>query len=195
PLESLEQLRVLVGRARAGEASALAALRATLDRSPALWRRAGDLAALTERSWAELASGGDPLLMEALLRKLEEGKSGVAGPAPTPLERLLVERVAASWIEVNYCDLAVTQLKDASPKLMENASRRQDRAHRRHLATIGALATVRKLLPHTGREADSIADGAEAGDDQCEGSAVRTVLLAFPGTNPRAEGCDRSAST
>ena len=137
----------LLDRARRGDPAALPALRAVLEEHPEVWRHAGDLAAHAERAWVELAVGPDLLAREALTRHLAALKAELAGPAPTPLERLLVERVAATWLQVSYADAAAAQARDVSVKQAELAMERQDRAHRRHLAAVATLATVRRLLP------------------------------------------------
>ena len=133
--------------ARRGDPAALPALRAFLDEKPEIWRHAGDLAAHAERSWAELAAGPDLLARESLARQLAALKAELAGPTPTPLEWLLVERIAATWLQVNYADAIAARARDVSVKQAELAIERQDRAHRRHLAAVAALATVRRLLP------------------------------------------------
>ncbi len=137
----------LLEAARRGDPAALPALRTFLDESPDVWRHAGDLAAHAERAWVELAAGPDLLAREALSRRLASLKAELAGPAPTPLDRLLVERIAATWLQVNYADAVAAQARDISVKQAELALERQDRAHRRHLAAVATLATVRRLLP------------------------------------------------
>jgi hypothetical protein len=87
-------------------------------------------------------------MAESLLRKLEEMKGESGGPKPSPLERLLIERVTATWLQVNYSDALFAQ-RDAArpdPALLRERSRYQQAAERRHLAAIQMLAVVRKLL-------------------------------------------------
>jgi len=69
---------------------------------------------------------------------------------PSPLECLLVERIAATWLQVHYADAAAARAREVTVKQAELASERQDRAHRRHLAAVAALATVCRLLPGSG---------------------------------------------
>src|SRR4051812_8117097 len=103
---TVDELRGLLDRARRGDADALPALRAALDEHPGIWRHCGDLAAHAERAWIALAAGPDLLLREALGRRLTALKADLAGTNPTPLERLLVDRVAATWLQVAYADAA-----------------------------------------------------------------------------------------
>ncbi len=74
-------------------------------------------------------------------------KTELAGPKPSPLERLLVDRIAACWLQVHYADALYAQrMGEVSVGWGDYLQRRQDRAHRRYLASIRALAQVRRLL-------------------------------------------------
>ena len=70
----------------------------------------------------------------------------LAGPGPSPLERLLVERVVACWLQVHYSDASYAQLKGTNPAQHTAALQRQNSAQQRYLQALKALATVRKLL-------------------------------------------------
>jgi hypothetical protein len=161
-------LRWLAERARGGDAAGLAALRQALDEAPEVWRHCGDLAAHAERAWVDLACGSDPLMRESLARTLAELKAELAGPAPTPLERLLVARAAACWLQASYCDAAAAQARDVSTRQAELASKRQDRAHRRYLAAVAALASVRRLLPAAAGPAGTVVETRPAGSTDNE---------------------------
>jgi hypothetical protein len=106
----------------------------------------GDLAEQAERSLVRAASGDDLALREALLRKLELMRQELAGPNPSPLERLLVGRVAACWLHLHYAEMLYAQnMGKLSAGWEELHQRRISHAHRRYLAAIKTLATVRKL--------------------------------------------------
>jgi hypothetical protein len=94
----------------------------------------------------QLLCGPNLLLRESLTRKLEELRAELGGPSPSPLERLLVARVLACWLQVHYADTAYAQLKAASPAQHAAALKRQNAAQQRYLQAVKALATVRKLL-------------------------------------------------
>jgi hypothetical protein len=141
-----EALAQLLTRAEQGDQTVLPALRAVLDASPALWRHYGDLALQAEAALGVLAAGKNLLLGESLQRKLAAMKEELAGKSPSPLERLLVERVTATWLQTNYYDALVAQNKGASDTQSRRLQGLQDAAHRRHLTALRALATVRKLL-------------------------------------------------
>jgi len=173
PPPPVADLGRILEAARRGDPASLPALRTFLDESPEVWRHAGDLAAHAERAWCELTAGPDLLAREALTRQLAALKAELAGPALTPLERLLVERIAATWLQVNYADAAAAQARDLSVKQAELAMERQDRAHRRHLAAVAALATVRRLLP------------ADASPGPATPAAAGTPPLTLIGDTPR----------
>src|SRR5262245_66143189 len=72
-------------------------------------------------------------------------RAELAGANPTPIERLLVERIVACWLQVQDADARYAQAKNLSLAWGEYYQRRMDRAHRRYLSAVKALALVRKL--------------------------------------------------
>jgi hypothetical protein len=73
----------------------------------------------------------------------------LAGPSPSPVERVLAETAATSWFayrlhEATYAG-SVTSEGGMSLAQSEHAQRRMDRAHRRLLSTLKTLAAVRRL--------------------------------------------------
>jgi hypothetical protein len=142
----MDKLRALAKRANDGDQAALAALRQALDEHP-VWRHYGDLAAQSQASWLQLIAGPDVLLGESVRRKAEELKTQLAGPSTTPIEVLLVDVVVATWLQVHYADAAYAQAgTQTTAAARAELQRRQDAAHRRHLAALKQLALVRKLL-------------------------------------------------
>jgi hypothetical protein len=140
------QLKALVRRAEQGDREALSELRPVLEASPALLRPY-DIARTARRAWMEAMAGRDLLFLESLERQTAELRSTLAGPAPTPLESLLVERIIVCWLQVHYADTVYAQnMGKLSPQGNELQQRRQDRAQRRYLTAIKALAQVRRLL-------------------------------------------------
>jgi hypothetical protein len=139
-------LAQLLKRAEAGDRSVLPQLQQALDGNPDLWRGYGDLAAHAEASLAMLAAGPNLLLAESLKRKLAELKAELGGEAPSPLEKLLAERVSASWLQTAYFDALLAQAAGAGEARLKVLRQQQDAAHRRHLAGIKQLALIRKLL-------------------------------------------------
>jgi hypothetical protein len=143
-----ERLRQLAPAAQSGDPLALAELRRLLDAHPDIWQEYADLARQVEDAWLSLLDQGNVLPREALQRRLAAFKEELAGPSPSPPERLLVERIAVCWLQVCYADLLSypNMRKCTSLTVFAAAERRQDRSQRRYLAAIKQLALVRKLL-------------------------------------------------
>ena len=142
----------LVGAASGGDEAALARVARLFDAAPGAWDLVGDLGRDAERALVAAAAGDDPLRREGLGRRLEAMRREVAGPRPSPLERLLAERVAAAWLAVQDAELRCTRLlRDGRAPAAQAAyhERRLERAERRYLAAIKALAQVRRLLGPT----------------------------------------------
>jgi hypothetical protein len=144
-----EELRQRVERAERGDETALPGLRRWLDTTPALWKQYGDLAAAAQRAWVDRAAGDNLMLKESLTRQLDALKAELAGAAePPPLEGLLIQRIAACWLQTHYADALYAQLRweAVNPAYVRAVGHLQDRAHRRYLAAVKQLALVRKLI-------------------------------------------------
>ena len=136
-------LTQLVQRGMTGDRTVLPAIRQLLDTRPALWREVDSLTARVEQAWLALLAGSDLVAQEILVRQLQTLKHELEGPQPTPLERLLVERIAVCWLQVQHADLIATRQGQQSVTWVQQ---RQDRLQGRLLAAVKALAQVRKLL-------------------------------------------------
>jgi hypothetical protein len=73
--------------------------------------------------------------------------SELAGPDPTPIERMLAEVAAICWIDLRLreTNLALAMKKGVSRELIECHQKLITHAHRRLMATLRTLAVVRKL--------------------------------------------------
>jgi hypothetical protein len=143
----LDDLPALIERARKGDTTVLPALRRALDSNPEIWRHCGDLATVAKQAWIDLACGPNLLSKESVARKLLELETELAGAEPSPLVRLLAERVAACWLQLHYADALAAQAQNVSLQQAKYMMERQSRAHRRYLQAIATLATVKRLLP------------------------------------------------
>ena len=128
----LAEIRQVVDRAKRGDATVLRRLRELLVEFPTLAARYGDLAAQ--------AAGPDLYLRECLLAKAAALKAELGGPAPAPVERLLIERAVACWFQVNY--FASIEARgagsDESPRLALYRGKRQEQAQRAYLTALGS---------------------------------------------------------
>ena len=153
--DRLAKLRALSKRAEAGEKEARKELRRMVrSSSEEVIGRASDVGRRAGQTLARTASGGDPLIEEALFAKLDVMRAQIAGDDPTPLEVLLTERVVSLWMLTTVLEvlLASQYRKNVgegperlSPSYIMQQSRILESATRRYLAAIRELARVRKL--------------------------------------------------
>ena len=144
-----DELKALMVSAHEGDASVLPKIREILDEAPSLARKFMDPAKITERSAVDLYSTGEDLLVrETIPRVLKQMRSELAGEHPTPLESLLVDRVVATWLQVQcYETLYAQNAGKMNLVQSDHHQRRMDRAHNRHLSAVRALAQIRKMGP------------------------------------------------
>lgn len=140
-----DDLKQLLDRAQAGDKSTLPRLRAILADPAAVDALGGDLARQAQTHLVIKCAAKDLMVRESLLRKVELLRAEVAGPTPSPLERLLAERVVSCWLHLHYLE-AVYHGKDGIDlDLGEYYQRNIQRAQKNYLAAIKTLATVSKL--------------------------------------------------
>jgi len=141
----------LLEQAEQGDVTVLPALRQVLDATPQLWRDIGDLAKHAELTLVQHATGNNLLLREALDRKLQALKTELREAGDGVLHGLLIERVVLGWLELHGLEATCTHLRDQypAPAQVEALERRRNHVHRRYLAALRSLATVRKLLLRT----------------------------------------------
>lgn len=102
-----------------------------------------------ERSIIKHYAGDDELLNALCAEQLSMMSGELAGPNPTPLEKLLCDRIAFCWFHLQRCEAVVAQQNGLTFAESEFYQKKIDRAHKRYLAAIKALAQVRKLqLPN-----------------------------------------------
>jgi hypothetical protein len=145
--EILEELRIIVAKAKGGDEAVLPRLRQLLDAHPRIWQTYGDLGAQAEMAWVAMISGKNLHLRECLLRKIAGMKNELAGAAASPLEKLVIGRVVVCWLQLQHADCLEAQAGGESINVATFKMKRQEAAHRRYLGAIGALIAYRKLLP------------------------------------------------
>jgi hypothetical protein len=140
-----DELLALARRAEGGDRTALPALRERRadPRTPGLL--GGDLARLAQLTRIDKFSGTNRLVREALARKLDLLRAELSGPAPTPLEGLLVERVMACWLHLHHLEVTYALMEGRSLGPRAYYRRSLSAARRRYPAAAKALALVRKL--------------------------------------------------
>lgn len=147
--EMLDKVEEIIARARRGDAAVVPLLRELMARHPALWQRYGDLAGNVERAWIALAGGTNMLVRESTALYADKLRAELTRPSAQPVEKLLVERAVATWLQLQYFSgIEAADLDQrASPKLLEYRGRRQAQAQRMHEKALAALLVVQKLLP------------------------------------------------
>jgi len=144
----VDRLAELVQRAQQGDTSVIPALRDALEAAPSVWREYGDLAAQAQEAWLQLLSGTDYMLAESVRLKLSALRQELGAEGASPLEKLLVERIVACWLQTHYADALYAQAKgpQSTAPVRQELMKRQESSQRRYLAAIKQLALVRKLL-------------------------------------------------
>lgn len=104
------------------------------------------IAAVVELTWVKRFAGDNTAAQERLLSELSRFKTRLRGPAPTPIEEVLVARVASCWIQANYADANEGAAEARTLAQAELDAKRQTLAHKRLLAALKTLAEVRRLL-------------------------------------------------
>lgn len=142
------ETRELLERARRGDKDALPAVRALIadgERGRFYREAYGSAAAWLRETIVGQAAGEDVVIREAMYRELEAIRADLAGPDPTPIERLLADRAALCWLIVNRYEDTFHRTKEMSLAQAAFHQRKIDRAHARFLSAVRTLAQVRKL--------------------------------------------------
>ncbi len=157
PLSKREKTRIdkLVVKAEGGDREALQQLQAFEGVSgrhiEALIQIEGNPARRAEKILINAIARNNLIVLAGLRQNAEALRAELAGPTPSRLEQLLIDRIVCNWIQVNeaqaWCAAGEQEeLGGRAEKALEN---RLTQAQRRYLAAIKALFQVRKLLgPH-----------------------------------------------
>jgi hypothetical protein len=146
----VEKPRSLAEKAEGGDKVAVIGLRKVLDDSPSLaWRFIEEPGKLAEEAFIDEFTRDEHLASKEVLKhQLESMRIELAGENPSPLERLLVERVVATWLQVQLFDTSYAfGMKSGTIIQDEFRQKRLDRAHRRHPSAVRTLAQIRKMGP------------------------------------------------
>jgi hypothetical protein len=151
-VESNKKSNGIAGRVLAGDKTAVPEFRDWLREHPemvsdwATWPVELLLKHIGNLTPVPKTAPGMPLLaMESLRFHLDSLRRELCGPEPNPVEKLLVERVVACWLQVYHADLQALTRGECSPAQAAHDVRRQDRANRRFLQSCKTLANIRRL--------------------------------------------------
>ncbi len=139
----------LVKKAEKGDTKALADVRKWCKQEPKLWDTLGVTAALSTRhSLLTLLTSDNAVAHDAIEHEMQVMQRQLLGSFPSPLEKLLVERICACYLQVQYAESLYAQKSKGSIALAHGdyLQRQVDRANGRYAAAIRTLAQVRRLL-------------------------------------------------
>jgi hypothetical protein len=141
-----DELRRLVNRAQAGDAAVLSTLRRLLGNPEAVDMLGGNLATQAQSQLIKKFADKNLLFAEAIPRKLDQLRQELAGPNPSALERLLVERIVSCWLFLHHLETIYGSAAGSLSLDQGNYYQRSiGRAQKNYLAAIKALATIRRL--------------------------------------------------
>ena len=158
--EARAQIRELAAKAQKGDISAVVEIRRLLHQHPSIFRSTGDLASHAHRAWINAIAGTNVELRESLIRRVGDLKKQLRGEsADTAISRLVVDQVVSSWLTLYHGEMTDAVAPPQSLKWAEFRLKQLESAHRRHLKSISALATLQHFLPQGREEADGAISG------------------------------------
>jgi len=136
-----------VRKANSGDKSAIAALRTELAgaNGNAIIGVCGDLAFQAEESLLVAMLGEQEGAKTCVREKMKQMRVELGWDESSALERILIERIVATWLDLYFAELVCAQWKGGSIPEAKYKQHRIDRSHKRHLSAIKVLATVRKM--------------------------------------------------
>ena len=143
---TMEAFAKLVQKANTGDGKALANMRKVLDANPQIWATVGDLGAHAELTFIGLISQSNQLMVDSLRRHIAEMKKELAGPKPSLLTRMTVQRVVAAWLACEFTDL-MTSSADRAGAQSAFWPKRAELADRRYHRALKSLRLVMQMLP------------------------------------------------
>jgi hypothetical protein len=159
--KAVEKLRDLLRLAKEGQEDAMPKIRQILSEHPDLAWRFVHLAHMAEDILiGKVTREGDLATKELFRCQLKAMREEIAGENPSPLERLLAERIVATWLQIQLFEGLYASGMSRSMTIAQGSyhQKRLDQTYRRHLSAIRALAQMRKLLKGTAITQINIAD-------------------------------------
>ena len=155
--EARTQIRELAVKAQEGDINAVVDIRRLLRQHPNIYKTIGDLASHAHRAWINAIAGTNVEMRETLIHKCGDLKKQLrAESADTAIARLVVDQVVGTWLQFYHAEMRDAIDSPSSLKVAEFQLKRLESAHRRHMKSIGALATLQRLLPQASRDASEV---------------------------------------
>lgn len=160
---TMERIELLFPLANSGDPNAMQELRGLF---PArAFEQIGDLATQVRYNLTRGLAEGCRATAATIEAKAERLAAELRGDDPTPLERLLAERVVITWLAVHRADLEAVACDGSLVGLVDRSAagraerlfhaRRQESAQRRYLQSLRSLAQVRQLLKSSSKQIES----------------------------------------
>jgi hypothetical protein len=144
-IDEAKRLQALIQRAEGGDRSAVPALREALAAPGVADALGGDLARRAADRFLDALCGTHLAAREATAAKMAQLRAELAGASPSAVERLLADRAVLCWFHVHQLELTYASKESMTLALAQHYQKCIDRAHRRYLTALKALAEVRKL--------------------------------------------------
>ena len=140
-----ENLCEMMAKVTKGDAAARSAFRTYIVSNPA-FMKSNDLASHAERVLLEKITGGDQPNAETIFEERQKlMRRELVGEGATPLEGILIKRISVCWLQAYHADTVFLNTLSNGLSGTESAQKYQDRAHKRLLSAVKALAQVRRL--------------------------------------------------
>jgi hypothetical protein len=148
-LLQLRQLTQKIDKAHPTPAD-LQTIRDFLAEHPDLWEAIGNMAQHAANNLIN-RTNANPLVAESLKQYVRHLKADLNAHTASPLERILVEQVAMSWLRLNFIELAYNEQLSQSPDAptLDHWDKRLSAAQRRFLQACQTLARISKLTRTT----------------------------------------------
>jgi NADPH-dependent ferric siderophore reductase len=144
---SLNDLQSLVQQAMAGDESAFPAIIHVLDQCPDIWQQIAYVTKTVETAWIQTLAKEDMLATEILERQVTALKTSLKAGASSPLEDLVIESIATTWLAYKQAELAAAeQLKHYGNALTQVQQNHLSACQKLYLLAVKELARIRQLL-------------------------------------------------
>jgi len=138
-----EEFDELVFRAAGGNEEAVTDLREALRANPACYQLLGDLARHIQVCLVKLVTRDVIVAREALNLKIDELRESLLGADPSPLERLIVGEILASWLDLSFQRISHSQ-EPPTETIAKRREQRLERAQKRHLKAVATLNEIQR---------------------------------------------------
>ena len=141
----LADINATIRKAEGGNKDALADVRELLAKPGIPDILAGNVAKEALARLVKAYAGENPVIRESVARKLDEMRAELCGPSAGAVEKLLVERVLATWLHLHHLEAVYAGKESMSLPLGLYYQKVISAAQKRYLAALKGLAEVRKL--------------------------------------------------